>query len=379
MTPTSDFPSLSRGDRSDVLLATKSQLSRLGYRVGDSDSPEFDHQFDSVIRRFQQERGLLCDGLLGPETFAQIELARYRLGDRVLRFDPVRPLRGDDVAELQKILSRLGIYTHRIDYIFAEATDAAVREAQTGLGLRSDGIAGPTTLAGLRAVKRDQGEGDVFALQERARVTASGPSLAGRVVVIEAATTRTDFVTTSFGPGSEARAEEYAADIARRLEGRLSALGAATVFVEDSADRATLGDELGASAIVTINLDSSASPKAQGAATYYFGRGDDPSVASPVGRRLAELMQKELCARTGFLDCRSHPRTWESLRRVRSPKVHVMPGYISNAEDRAALEDSHVRDIIAESIAVSLQRLYLRKETDPPTGTLDLAAVRSQL
>ena len=151
MTPTSRFPSLSEGDRSDILLATKAQLSRLGYAVGDERSPEFDHQFDSVVRRFQQDRGLLCDGLLGPETFSQIELARHRLGDRVLRFDPVRPLVGDDVAELQKALSRLGIYTHRIDYIFAEATDAAVREAQTGLGLRPDGIAGPTTLAGLRA------------------------------------------------------------------------------------------------------------------------------------------------------------------------------------------------------------------------------------
>ena len=64
---------------------------------------------------------------------------------------------------------------------------------------------------------------------------------------------------------------------------------------------------------------------------------------------------------------------------MRTPKVHVMPGYISNDEDRAALEDQRLRDLIAESVAVSLQRLYLREETDPPTGTLDLAAVSSQL
>lgn len=379
MTPTSRFPSLSEGDRSDILLATKPQLSRLGYAVGDERSPEFDHQFDSVVRRFQQDRGLLCDGLLGPETFGQIELARHRLGDRVLRFDPVRPLVGDDVAELQKALSRLGIYTHRIDYVFAEATDAAVREAQTGLGLRPDGIAGPTTLAGLRAVHRDQSVGNVFALQERARVTASGPSLAGRVIVIEADTSSTDFLRTHYTPENRELASAYATDIARRLEGRLSALGAATVFLSGEHGRGSLGDELGASAIITINIDSHGNRNAQGAATYYFGRADDGSVASPVGRALADLAQKEMCARTEFLDCRTHPRTWESLRAVRSPKIHVMPGYISNESDRAALENADVRDAVAESIAVSVQRLYLRDEVDPPTGTLDLAAVRAQL
>lgn len=377
MTDPSDTLSLSLGDTSDILLATKSQLARLGLSVGDTSSPVFDHQFDSVLRSFQQERGLLCDGVLGPETFSQIELARFRLGDRVLRYDPSRPMQGDDVAALQKILSRLGLYTHRIDYVYADRTAAAVSEAQLGLGLQSDGTAGPKTLAGLNAVTRGTSHGNVFALQEQARVRASGPSLAGRVFVIESATTSFDFTTSGFPANLLEREAELSTDIARRLEGRLSALGAATVTVLGDNHQGALGDDLGASAVITINIDHSRSPQANGAATYYFGRADEATVVSPTGRKLAELIQKELAARTDFLDCRSHAKTWESLRRLRTPKVHVIPGYLSNEEDAAALHRTVVRDRIAESIAVSLQRLYLREEIDPPTGTLDLRAYRT--
>ncbi|GAA4282553.1 N-acetylmuramoyl-L-alanine amidase [Brevibacterium daeguense] len=378
MSPTSNFPLLSLGDTSPVLLATKGQLARIGLNVGDTESPVFDQAFDYAVRAFQQERGIICDGALGPETFAQIELARFRLGDRVLRYDPVRPLRGDDVAELQSILSALGMYTRPIDYVFAQVTDAAVREAQSGIGLRADGIAGPVTLEGLRAVHRGTNDGNVFALQERARVNASGPSLVGRIFVIEAATAQSDFATTLYPEDLAELANQHSSDIGRRLEGRLAALGAATVLVTAQQKSDDLADELGASAVITINLDASSSPTANGAATYYFGREDERSVVSPVGRALAELVQKEICARTDLLDGRVHARTWESLRRLRTPKVHVLPGYITNCADRAALAESAIRDRIAEAIAASLQRLYLREDSDPPTGTLDLSAFQAR-
>ncbi|WP_349826666.1 peptidoglycan-binding protein [Brevibacterium litoralis] len=377
MNPNPVYPTFSRGDSSDVLPAVKAQLARLGLQVGDPGSEEFDEQFTAAIRHFQQERGLLCNGILGPETFAQIELARHRLGDRVLRYDPVRAMVGDDVAQLQKLLSGLGIYTRRIDYEFGTHTDAAVREAQKGIGVNPDGIAGPTTLRGLQAVSRGNEDGNLFALQEKARVTASGPSLVGRVFVIEAGTSAQDFPNAPYTDELRALEADFSGDIARRVEGRLAALGASPILLTGSHGQPRLGDELGASAVITINQDASESPRANGLSTYHFGFAGDRRINSPMGEQLAELVQREILSRTGFLDCRTHSRTWHSLRVLRAPKVHVLAGYLTNDRDRALLSDPAVRDGIAYGIAVSLQRLYFTEEQDPPTGTLDLAALRS--
>lgn len=377
MTPPSAYPTLTRGDSSAVLLATKAQLDRLGLAVGDVSSPVFDRTFELAVLAFQQSRGITTDGLLGPETFEQIELARYRLGDRVLRFDPVRPLVGDDVAALQKRLSNLGVYTDRIDGIFAADTDAAVREIQSGLGLRTDGIVGPNTIHGLDSVHRNHAGGNLYALREHARVTSSGPSLAGRVIVIEAATSARDFRATPYTPEQRRLEHAYSIDIARRLDGRLSALGAATVLISSPKAHQTLADELEASAVITITQDSSSSDAANGVATFYFGRADDDDVYSPVGKRLAELIQREVTARTDFLDCRTHARTWQSLAAVRSPKVHVVAGYISHDTDRSMLADDLTRDRIADGIAAALQRLYLNRDSDPETGTLNITSITS--
>lgn len=376
MNPIPAYPTLHRGDSSDILPAVKAQLSRLGLEVGDTGSDAYDSTFYVAIRAFQQTRGLLCDGILGPETFAQIELARHRLGDRVLRYDPVRPLVGDDVAELQKLLSRLGIYTGRIDYEFGPTTEGAVKEAQNGIGIRPDGIAGPATLKGLEAISHNHAVGNLYALQEKARVTASGPSLVGRVFVIEAATSAQDFMSAPYTEEQRALELEFSGDIARRLEGRLAALGASPIVITGDHRQPRLGDELGASAVITINQDASRSSRANGISTFFFGSAEDRSINSPVGEKIAGLIQKELTARTTFLDCRAHPRTWTSLRILRTPKVHVTAGYVTNAHDVELLRSPAVRDAIAYSIAVSLQRLYLTEEKDPPTGTLDLTTLR---
>ena len=50
---------------------------------------------------FQQHRGLFVDGVVGPETYAALGSARWKLGDRVLAHYPGALLAGDDVADLQ--------------------------------------------------------------------------------------------------------------------------------------------------------------------------------------------------------------------------------------------------------------------------------------
>jgi len=96
-------------------------------------------------------------------------------------------------------------------------------------------------------------------------------------------------------------------------------------------------------------------------------------VTSTVGEALAQFLQRELTARTGMLDCRAHPKTWELLRLTRMPAVRIELGYLTNPEDRRKLLDPACRDVIAEGILVAVKRLYLLGENDQPTGTFTFA------
>ncbi|MCW2702031.1 MAG: amiC, partial [Blastococcus sp.] len=65
------------------------------------DAVEFDTATELAVRHFQQVRGLSVDGRVGEETYRALNEARWSLGDRLLRYDPERPTRGDDVINLQ--------------------------------------------------------------------------------------------------------------------------------------------------------------------------------------------------------------------------------------------------------------------------------------
>lgn len=360
-----------------MLPNIKAQMARLGLDVGETETPDFDRAFELGVRQFQQDRGILCDGVLGPETFSELEQARYQLGDRVLRFDPVKVLTGDDVVNLQTKLAGLGFYPGRIDAEYAALTETAVKELQMSLGTKVDGVTGPQTLRGLSAIDRNQDTGNLFALQERARVAASGTSLVGRTFVIEAATTVVDFQNLPMTEEQSAFERQITIDIASRLVGRLEAIGAGAILLEGDAVEVNRADTLGASAVITVTADVSKSKDANGIATFFFGHERQSDLNSPTGQKLAELIQGEVIARTGMLDCRTHARTWSSLKRLRTPKVHVVSGYLTNQNDLESLQDPQVREAIADGIAAALQRLYIFEEKDPQTGTLSLDAIKA--
>lgn len=370
-------PQFSRGDSSEVLPNIKSQMARLGLNVGQVESFEFDRAFELGVRQFQQVRGILCDGVMGTETFSELERARYQLGDRVLRYDPVRVLAGDDVLKLQRTLAGLGFYAARKDAEYSAITESAVKELQMSLGTKVDGVAGPQTLRGLDAIDRKQDTGNLFALEERARVAASGTSLAGRTFVIEAATTVVDFETLPMTAEQADTERTITTNIASLLAGRLEAVGAGAIVLQGDAVDVNKADQLGASAVITVTADINKSKDANGIATFFFGHETHPDINSPTGARLAQLIQSELAARTGMRDCRSHARTWSSLKRLRTPKVHVVAGYLTNADDLENLQDANVRNAIADGIAAGLQRLYVREDSDPETGTLSLAQIKA--
>jgi len=123
---------------------------------------------------------------------------------------------------------------------------------------------------------------------------------------------------------------------------------------------------------ITLHTDANASPQASGVATFHYGTGNG-TTTSTVGETLAGFIQRELVARTGLPDCRTHGRTWDILRMTRCPAMRVEVGYLTNAGDRAKLADPAFRDTVAEGILVAVKRLYLLGENDQPTGTFTFA------
>jgi hypothetical protein len=106
----------------------------------------------SATRRFQRRHHLTVDGIAGPQTRAKLgRWARPELGTRLLR----RGMRGWDVAELQFLLRRSGVFVS-VDGIFGPITEAAVVGTQRAAGLQADRLVGPQTLAVLSNRRRDR-------------------------------------------------------------------------------------------------------------------------------------------------------------------------------------------------------------------------------
>ncbi len=132
-----------------------------------------------------------------------------------------------------------------------------------------------------------------------------------------------------------------------------------------------MANDVDANLFLSLHVDAAPSPRPNGIATYHYG---GPESGSTIGERLADLVQRELVARTGLLDAHVHAKTWGTLRLTRMPAIRVEVGYLSSPRDRARLLDPAFRDTVAEGLLVAVQRLYLPQADDPPTGVMRIPA-----
>ncbi|MFL5970437.1 MAG: peptidoglycan-binding protein [Gaiellaceae bacterium] len=99
-----------------------------------------------AIRKLQKRARIAVDGVVGPRTRRALgHFARHRLGSRTLRIGRT----GWDVASLQFQLAEHGFPSGPFDGIFGPHIDSALRRFQKWADLKTDGIAGPATLAAL--------------------------------------------------------------------------------------------------------------------------------------------------------------------------------------------------------------------------------------
>jgi len=320
------------------------------------------------IRSFQQERGLHVTGELNESTERALEESRWKLGDRSLYLQNTQAMRGDDIAVLQSRLTEMGFNCGRVDGIFGELTESAVKEFQKSVGAKVDGRCGPATIIALLRLTKIVSGGAPAALRESANQKNRGPALANKVIVLD--------------PSSEEHERDIVYDIAQRIEGRLLALGASVFLTRGAqnnpseAERISFTNQNSADLLISLHVDRYRNPAARGVATFFYGS-DQHGVHSIVGERFASLVQREICARTDFLNCRTHAKTWDSLRLTKAPAVRVDLGYASNESDADRLSRPDFRDTIAESFIIAIQRLYLAAEDDAKTGTLRISDLRS--
>jgi N-acetylmuramoyl-L-alanine amidase len=375
------MPILRLGDRGPAVADVQISLRILGLLADDTpmhdgdrlESAEFDAATEHAVRHFQQVRGLSVDGRVGDETYRALSEARWSLGDRVLRYDPERPMRGDDVTSLQERLLELGYDAGRADGILGPETESGLRAFQRDYGLTADGTCGPATMRALRQLGRKVTGGRPQLLRQSASFVDSGPQLIGRRIVVDPGHGGEE---TGYTAGETTEAD-LVFDLASRIEGRLAVAGA-TVYLTRGRnqnpplhERTAFANDARADLFISLHMEAHTSEHARGVASYYYGTGS--GVSSTVGEQFASLMRREVIARTGMLDLGSHAKTWDLLRMTRMPAVRLDCGYLSHPVDRLLLLDARLRSTIAHAVLAAVQRLYLPAEADPPTGTFILS------
>ncbi|HYP22531.1 MAG TPA: N-acetylmuramoyl-L-alanine amidase [Actinomycetota bacterium] len=336
-----------QGDRSQQVADVQARLRALGLAV-DDEAGVFGDSTRHAVRTFQQTRGVLVDGIVGPNTWTELVEASWRLGDRSL-YLKVPPFRGDDVSLLQKRLNALGFDSGREDGIFGEDTARGVKEFQKEYGVAEDGIWGPRSQSALAGLRVDR-PGTTAQLREELR---RSPDLHGALVVLDPGHGGSD-------PGARAAAglleADVAWDLAVRLADKLSGMGARVRFTRteaeapDASERARRANEVAGDVFLSLHLNEHEEPTAEGASTYYFH-------TSAAGRSLAESIQEGLVA-LGVRDCRSHACSYTVLRETRMPAVLVEPVFVSNPDEAKRLEEADFRAALADAIATGVSRYY---------------------
>jgi N-acetylmuramoyl-L-alanine amidase len=377
---------LRHGDRSGAVVEIRAALAALGL-LGNPDDDmttgrhvaldRFDVELDHAVRAFQQRRGLRVDGLVGEATYRALREASYRLGARTLTHQFGAPMYGDDVATLQARLQDLGFYTALVDGYFGLQTHNSLMSYQREYGMAPDGICGPETLRSLYFLGSRVTGGSLHAIREEEHVRVSGPRLSGKRIIIDPGRGGNDSGLIAQGPGGPISEADILWDLASRLEGRMAAIGMETFLSRPAnrspgdAERAATANTVGADLMISLRFESQPGPSASGVACFYFG--SPHGSVSTIGRNLADFVQREVVARTGLRDCRTHGRTWDLLRLTRMPTVQIDVGYVTSPHDLRMLMTRECRDAVAEGVLAAVKRLYLLGKNDRPTGTFTFA------
>lgn len=264
------------------------------------------------MRAFQRGRGLTESGICDTHTWAALVEASWKLGDRPLLLTSPN-LRGDDIAELQSRLARLGFDCGRVDGTFGPRTNRALVDFQSNCGIRPDGVCGPRTVRALLVVSTQTGDGPgVGAVRDRERLRLGLASVADCRLVVG-----------QYGGLSS---------VTRSLAGELRRRGATVMPLDepDAVTQAVAANHFNADAYIGFEAHTDAV-----AVAYFY---QVPTYESAGGRALAELIVTQLSATdlftgTGVLRPSARGMRLPVLRETRMPAVLLQVGPVRAATD----------------------------------------------
>ena len=221
-------------------------------------------------------------------------------------------MRGDDVAELQSALARIGFDSGRVDGIFGPATARALEDFQHNCGLYVDGVCGNATVKALEVLARQTGDGPgITAVRELETLTASARSLSELRVVVG-----------QFG-GLSALTRQLVQALRQR---------SATVIASDEPDaaaQAAMANRFAATVYVGFE-----SQRGVTSTVHYYAV---PQFESIGGRALAYRLAACCTQRLPDLDPQVEGMRLPVLRETRMPAVLFTLGAIQQALDHAPM------------------------------------------
>lgn len=132
---------------------------------------------------FQDTHGLPVTGECDETMWSALIEASWSLGERILYLRSPN-IRGDDVAELQSILNRLGFDCGRVDGIFGPLAKRAVTDFQTNTGREPNGICTPDLVIQVRTLASQSGAGPgVAVVRESVELAESDHRDDARIVI----------------------------------------------------------------------------------------------------------------------------------------------------------------------------------------------------
>ena len=135
------------------------RLSAAGFLApGSAEDSNFCARTHTAVLTFQDSYGLAATGECDEQTWSALIESSWSFGDRLL-FLRTPNIRGDDVAELQTQLNRLGFDCGRVDGIFGQNAVDAVSEFQRNMGLAATGICSPEFIEFLKQLGSQSGAG----------------------------------------------------------------------------------------------------------------------------------------------------------------------------------------------------------------------------
>ena len=134
---------------------------------GSAEDSTFCARTHAAVLAFQDSYGLAVSGNVDEQTWSSLIEASWSLGERLLYLRTPN-IRGDDVAELQTQLNRLGFDCGRVDGIFGPRTVEAISEFQRNVGLEGNGICTPEFVGVLDRMGLQSGAGPGVAVVREA-------------------------------------------------------------------------------------------------------------------------------------------------------------------------------------------------------------------